>query len=280
MPEPIVAPVAPPEHGQRNINAEHSDRIIPPVVAQPILGKFKDQAALEAAYTEAEKKITEYGTKYKDYDDYSTIGKPSEIKEALDWARNVKTAMERGLLKPAAEAEASRQSNAPAKLPWDDDNWAYKPAGEQAKALAEYTQSEVKKYVDQIASQYGQQIQGLRATDGREKALLLKTLQAVAKNPNLDANEILAEAAQYAQRSPEELLDMVMEARLNTPETRSKEIEEKVAERVAEELQRQESKRYTDILQTSKPKFGRTTATREAENREILNSLAKQGIRF
>ena len=63
-------PTAPAEHQTRNINAEYKDR----VVTQPSEGpklpeKFKDVDSLVAAYNEAEKKITEYGTKYKDYDD-------------------------------------------------------------------------------------------------------------------------------------------------------------------------------------------------------------------
>jgi hypothetical protein len=285
MPEntPITpqTPVAPEEHKVRNINPEYKDRIAPAQPAFQLPEKFKSNEDLLNAYTEAEKKITEYGTKYKDYDDYSAIGKPSAIKEALEWARNVKTAMEQGLLKPAAEAQATQQQQQqPSKHPWEDEAWAYKQPGEQAQAIADYTQSQIKTYVDQLASQYGQQIQSLRQTDGREKAIMLKTLQAVAKNPNLDANDLLAKAAQYAGKSPEDLLDMVMEMELNTPEARDKALEAKVAARVAEEQQKWEKSKFTDILQTQRPKFGRTPQNREAENRSILEALSKQGIRF
>jgi hypothetical protein len=259
----------------------HQDRIAPPEPSAPILGKFKDQAALEAAYTEAEKKITEYGTKVKDYEDYASIGKPSEIKEALDWARNVKTAMERGLLTPKEAQQAVNQGPpSQTRAPWEDDNWAYKQPNEQAQALAAHTEAQVKKYVDQIAAQYGQQLSGFRQTDGREKALLLKVVEAVAKNPSLNANEMLTQAAQLAQRSPEELIDMVMDAQMNSPEMREKAVEAKVATRLAEEQQKWEKSKFNDVLHTQKPKFGRTPANREAENRQILESLAKQGIRI
>src|SRR5712675_285640 len=129
MPDEQTPQVTPPitEHARpaalpREMYPTHADRTTPPVDSAPILGKFKDQAALEAAYTEAEKKITEYGTKYKDYDDYSKIGKQSEITEALDWARNVKTAMERGLLTPKQAEAAVAQGPQTSKAPWDAED--------------------------------------------------------------------------------------------------------------------------------------------------------------
>src|SRR5882672_7538295 len=135
MPDEITTPApqgtTEPTHARpaalpREMYPQHADRLPPSDPASPILGKFKDQAALEAAYTEAEKKITEYGTKYKDYDDYSKIGKPSEINEALDWARNVKTAMERGLLTPKQAEQVVAQGPQSNKAPWDAEDWAYK----------------------------------------------------------------------------------------------------------------------------------------------------------
>jgi len=76
------------------------------------------------------------------------------------------------------------------------------------------------------------------------------------------------------------LIDMVMEGRLNSPEAREKDINAKVEARLAEEKQRWEKSKFNDVIQTQRPKFGRTPANREAENRSILESLAKNGIRL
>ena len=154
----------------REMYPTHQDRQDPPSYKLP--EKFKTVDDLVKAYSEAETKITEYGTKYKNYDDYAQIGPPDQIKQALDWARNVKAAMDRGELRHQAEATATKQleqTPSTSSAPWDADDWAYKQPNEQSRAMFEYQQAETRKYIDGLAAQYGKQIDAFRQNDGREK---------------------------------------------------------------------------------------------------------------
>ena len=274
----------PAEHKVRNVNAEYVNRS-PATEQQPSLKlpeKFKTVDDLVKAYAEAESKITEYGTKYKNYDDYAKIGPPDQIEQALNWAREVKAAMDSGKLRHVAEAEATRkiENQQQNTAPWDAQDWEFKPESERARAMFEYQQAQTKSYIDSLAAQYGKQIEGYRQTDGREKALMLKTIKAAINNPGADPEQLLERMAQYATKSPEELLQMVLDGQSNTPESRQKEIDRIVETRLAEKRQDWEKERFNDFTTSRKPKFSSKSTDRATEDRDILSKLAKEGFRW
>lgn len=240
-------------------------------------GKYESPEALEAAYLAAQSKISEYGEKYKGYDEYAKIGPPDKISEAITWARSMKQALDAGLLVPKDAAAPRTQPTTPT-VPWESENWELQTDAQRSAALASHVQSEVKKYVDGIAGQYGDQIQSQLGRDAREKAIMLKAVQMAMRNPSVDVDALLNKAAEYSSKSPDELLDIALGNLTDTPESRQSKIEAEVSKRLAEELQKQQAKQWSDITVTPKPRFGRQPKGRQEEDRAILESLSKQGI--
>jgi hypothetical protein len=247
-------------------------------------GKTSEDIA--KSYLELESKYGETSGKLKDYDSYSKIGKPEDIAQAIEWAKNMKQALDKGLLVPKGQQQqtAPVQNGSVPTEPWKADDWAYKSPAEQFQMMAEHLQNQNKSYIDGIAKQYGDQLQGLTAQDARQKSILLKAIKTAIKNPDTDPEELLAQAAEYAQKSPEELIEMVLEARGNTPASRQAEIDKLVNQKLAEKIQEYEARQLADITAQSTPRrpgFGQQAMkNREAENKAIIEGLAKQGIKL
>lgn len=243
-----------------------------------ILGKFNSQADLEKAYQEAESKITEYGTKYKDYDRYAELGPADKIQEALSWARERAAEIQAGKLGYQQAAPARQTTNQ--EQPWAAEDWAYRTPDQQARAMSDYIQAANQRYIDAKAAEYGQQINGLSQRDAREKTILTKAIQLAISNPGTDIGTILEQAAQLGAKPPEELLDMAFKNLTNDPKRQEADFERRVAERVAEAQQKWEASKFSDITSARKPRFGRQNVTRQDEDKNILESLAKQNIRL
>lgn len=251
--------------------------------------KFAGKSAEDIAksYLELERSYGERSSKLQELESYSKIGPADQVAQAIEWARGINAKIAAGELVPASQRKEAAKiaSQAENTHPWDSEEWAYKSPAEQSAAIAAYTQGEVKKYVDQIASQYGQQIQGLAGRDSKEKSILVKALKTAIRNPTIDPEELLNEAAQLAGKSAEELIDMVMDARSNSPESMQKKIDDAVAVKMAEARQKWEADQLSDLTKQVGPAKPRIRALgksegREAENRSILENLAKQGIRL
>ena len=77
---------------------------------------------------------------------------------------------------------------------------------------------------------------------------------------------------------------MVLEARGNTPASRQAEIDKLVNQKLAEKIQEYEARQLADITAQSTPRrpgFGQQAMkNREAENKAIIEGLAKQGIKL
>ncbi len=275
MPDPVVnpAPASAPAPSDKSGPAF--------TMPEKFTGKSLEDVA--KSYVELEKLHGDTAARQKDYDEYAKIGPVGDISEALSWARNMKAALDRGLIVPAGQAPAKKDAPAADSEPWSADDWAYKSPAEQAKAMSDFTQRQIKTYVDTLASQYGEQIKGLGARDGREKAILMKVIKTAIKHPEMDPEELLTQAAELGSKSPEELVDLVMETRSHTPEARKSEVDKLVETRLAEEKQKWEASLHSDLTSSApRPRAFKaaTPTTRQDEDRGIIEGLAKQGIRL
>ena len=240
----------------------------------------KSPEDIARSYVELEKQYGSHAEKLKGLDAYSKLGTVDQINEALTWAREAYQKRQAGEWIDKAAAKAAPSN--PAAAPWDADDWAYKSPAEQFKAFSDYQQSQSKSYIDQIAGQYGQQIGSLAQRDAREKAILLRAVKAAVQNPGVDPEQILAEASGLASKSAEELIDMYLESRQNSPEALSKRIADETAKAVAAARQEWEAKQQEELYKPAGPPKSRLikSQTREDEFKLIQQNLAKHGIRF
>lgn len=244
----------------------------------------KSPEDIAKSYVELEKQYGSHAEKLKGLDAYTQLGTPEQINEALAWARDHYQKVQRGELVEKGKVQHKEVAPDSSKAPWDADDWAYKSPQEQFKAFSDYQQSQSKSYIDQIAGQYGQQIGNLAQRDAREKAILLRAVKAAVQNPGVDPEQILAEASQLAGKSAEELIDMYLESRQNSPEALQKKIADETAKAVAAARQEWEAKQQEELYRQAgppKPRLGLLKSqTREEELKLITQNLAKQGIRF
>lgn len=259
-------------------------------IPEKFAGKSIEDVA--KSYVELERNYSKAAEAQKALEAYSKIGPADQLGEAINWSRNTFQELQKaGMIGPNGELRISKSAPKPetkpegssTSAPWDDDSWNYKTPQEHAKALAEYQQAQVKAYVDQVAGEYGKQIQSLAGRDQREKSILLRTIKSALKTGQ-DPEEILNKTSELAGKSAEELMDLYLESLNHSPEALEKTIAEKVATAVANARQEWEAKQQDDLLKQSTPPKPRLKAlqstTREEENRAIFQKLAKDGIRF
>ena len=254
--------------------------------------KFKDKSAedIARAYAELEsqhgKLASEVG-KYKGYDEVAKLGKPQEIVEAIQWARQVNQALKDGKITYKEAQKAMNQGpqggNQQGSAPWDSENFDYLTPREQAKAIMDYQKSqglgETKSYIDNIAQQYGSQIQQQYDLANKQQNILLKAIKQAIKNPDVDVEDLLSQAAELAGKGPEELLQMAMDARM-APKSMETEIEKRVNAKLAEKEQERinEQTKLINSATGRRPVFAKQTKTRDDENKQIFETLRKNGI--
>jgi len=287
MPEPIITPsssqqAAAAPQGQPAAGSEGFK------MPEKFAGKSAEEIA--KAYTELEsqhgKAASELG-KFKGYEDVVKLGSAKDISDAIAWARQVNQAFKEGRI-TAAQAKQAKQDGPPvdtgngSQAPWDNEQFDYLSPREQAKAIAEYNKrssfDSTKEYIDGIAKQYGDQLQNWNGMNQRQQNILLKAIKQAIKNPDVDPEELLTQAAELAGKGPEELLNMAMEARM-APKSMEAEVNKRVAAKLAEEEQNRIN-REAGMLSNSgrRPTFQKTNRSRDDENREILSKLKEQGI--
>lgn len=251
--------------------------------------KFAGKSAEDIArsYVELERAHSTAAERAKAVEAYTKLGTPEQLSEAIAWARDAFQKRQAGewIDKGAQKAAATKAEPSGSTLePWSSDDWAYKSPGEQAKALSDYQIAQTKAYIDQVASGYGEQIKGLAGRDQREKNILLRAISTAIKNPGIDPEAILNEAGSLASKNAEELIDMVLQMRQNSPEAQERQLNDKIAQAVAAERQKWEAAQQEDFFKQTAPPKTRLQAlksqSREDELRQIQQSLAKQGIRF
>ena len=279
--DPVPQSTPAPQTGQ-------SPQATPFTMPEKFAGKSAEDIA--RAYTEMERQMGTQASRLGDLDAYSKIGSAKDISEALDWARNMKAALDRGLIVPAGQKPAAQTTPAAPSRPWEDEAFAYKTPKEQFDAVYEHGRNDFTQYAQQLAQQYQtqlqQQVQALTQQDARQKAILMKAMEMGIRNPSVSPTEMLTEAATLATKTPEELIDMVLAARANGPEAIDKRVNDAVAAKLAERIQEHEAKQLADItsMATPKPKglgarvASNGLAAREAENRSIIDSLRKMDI--
>lgn len=262
-------------------------------VPEKFAGKSVEDVA--KAYVELEKMSGTQAAKLKNLESYEKIGAPEQITEALNWARGVKAMIEDGRLSPAQAKQALKEGpqgsqqafnsqNDEGSEPWSQEGWDFLTPAQQAKAMSSYvkgaTQKEIKSYVDGLAKNYGDEIQNIGGNWKREQAILLKAITSALKTPGADINSLLQGAADLASKTPEELLDMALEAQ-SSPAKQQAEIARLVEERVAKITQDRDNDRMKALTgatrPSSRPKFG-TGKTRQDEDRSLMDELKKKGI--
>jgi len=283
MPESTIASTTPPSTLGQPATQQAPSTSDGFAMPEKFNGKSPEDIA--RAYVELEKQYGQASSKVGALDAYAKIGTPEQIIQAIEYAQMAKRAIDSGEYVPKGKIASPAKTES--SKPWEADDWQYRSPSDQADAMSTYTQSQVQKYVDGIAAKYGEQIQGLAGRDAKEKSILVKAIEAARRNPNISIEELLNDAAGLAQKTPEELIDMAFQSRLQTPETRKAEIDKLVAAQVAEELQKRDAQRFTDFAKAGVPRvqMGQRGSSkvngfsqREAENKQIAENLAKMGI--
>lgn len=255
--------------------------------------KFAGKSAedIAKAYSELESqhgKLTNEAGKYKEWDEVAKLGKPKDVVEAINWARQVNQALKEGKITYKQAQQAVAQGPGPQggnDAPWDNENFDMLSPREQAKAIYDHQMNQgfnkTKSYIDEVAQGYGKQITDFGNMSKREQKLLFESIKAAIQNPGTDPEELLTQAAELASKSPEELLQMALQNKLS-PKTQEAEIEKRVTARLAEEEQKRQNETAKQISNATgrRPTFGNRTKTRDDENRAILQTLEKQGIKL
>ena len=285
MPEPIVSPVNAPAPAAPASPAPSGQ----PADGFKMPEKFASAKPedIAKAYVELESKLGEQGKKLGVVSEYEKLGSPKEVSEALQWARDQYARIQRGELIPKSGQASASPAAGPAgpQAPWQAEGWDFLPPAEQAAKMAQYNQqavmSQVTDYVNKLAAQYGQQIEGFRSTQSREQSLMLKAIQGALKSGGqVDLQAALEKAAEMATKSPEEFIEMAMQSIVN-PKAQEQDIEAKVTARVAEELQKRSNQQIDELNRHASPvpRFAQQAfKDRNAENRAIVENLNKQGI--
>lgn len=243
------------------------------------------------AYVELEKTLGEQGKKLGALGEYEKLGSTKDLAESLQWARDTYQKIQSGELTPRqaqrqAEQRQQQQQSTP-QAPWAADGWDFLPPAEQAAKMSDYNAkmvgAQVMEQVNKIAAAYGQQIEGMRATQSREQSIILKVLQAAqASGGKIDIAKALEAASEMATKAPEEYIDLAIQNMLS-PEAQKAEVEKLVATRVAEEKQKMQNQQVDDLsrIASPQPRFAtKVFENRNAENRAIVEKLSKQGINF
>ena len=285
MPEDVkptpAAPASPAPAGQ-------------PAAATTVPEKFKDAKVEDVikAYTELESKYGEQGSKLGALSEYEKYGSTKDVGEAIQWARDTYAKIQSGQLTPEAGAAAARPASAATagtpvagQAPWQAEGWDFLPPSEQAAKMSAYNQEAttraVMEQVQKIATEYGNQIQGMRQTQSREQSIMFKALQAaVANGGKIDLAKVLENAAAMANKPPEELIDMAVSNMLS-PDAQKAEVERQVTARLAEEKQKRDNENVDALnrISSPQPRFAtKLFENRNAENATIAKKLQEQGI--
>lgn len=244
------------------------------------------------AYTELETKLGAQGQRLGALAEYEKLGKPQELGQAIDWARETYQKINRGeYVSKADAAKAQAIANAPQSAgngpqePWKAEGWEFLPPAQQSAAMAAYTQAQSQAYLDtkvaEYVQQFGNQIQQMRGTQSREQSLIMKALELAQSNPGkVDLRQLLQSAADMATKPPEEYMELALQSMVN-PQNNEAEIERRVTARMAEEAQKKQNEDIGNINRaaSSTPRFAtKLFKDRNEENGAIMRQWQKDGI--
>jgi hypothetical protein len=250
--------------------------------------KFAGKSAedIAKAYSELESQYGKSQSAAKVAEAYARHGSPEDVQRIVEWATQADQMLKNGQLVKAGQQAKVSPLQAPAN-PWDADDWVLKSEGEKYNILSQKAIEAAQQHIDARAAEYGKQIEGIAARDAREKSILVQAIELARAN-NTPIETILSDAAEIGKKSPEELLQMALAARHNTPEARDAEVKKLVAAGVQEELQKREAAQMADFTRATTPRVSSLVrahkekdgfAQREAENRQILGKLSELGIK-
>lgn len=299
MADPIVNPAAAPTQGQPPAGGSATGA--PPTEGQFVVPeKFKGKSIedIAKAYADLE---SQYGKVSSEVGDYKKLGPANEVGQALDWARKQYQAVKSGKViyvdesgQPATRATGNRAPEgaipaaAPGQTPpWESTDFEFLPQREQYRQINSWNQAQMsgdfRKYVDDQAASLRQYAEEYTGNQARQMQVLIKTVDAALKSAGskLSVEEILTKAAGQYARNPEDVIAELSQPRM-TQEEQDAEINRR-AEKLALEMRQKEANDALSLgvtRATPRPRLAATPKTRQDEDRTILESLAKNGIRF
>ena len=187
---------------------------------------------------ELEKKYSELESWRKEreptYEKYSKYGTPEQIENALRWAQQ-------GILldqKIRAGEYVPKGSGAPPQPSADPfDTYDELDGRGQARVMRDYLTTELRKLVTGELDPYNKRLEQLQSSLAGQLQLISRTMPLLAKNPDLNPEELFAESVEEYARSPEKMLQLIVERKM-APQMQAKTIKEAVDKALEEERAR------------------------------------------
>jgi hypothetical protein len=203
----------------------------------------------------------EWEPRSKDWEAWSELGKPDELKQVVNWAKTVAAPIVQRIAK--GEAYLLNDADYKAYKGWADktgngtrqaadaggssaDDDLYAPI---KKSLAEELKAELNRLVDERAKTVDAGLKQFIKTTQDQLNLFGHVQKLQRQNPNLDFDQLLQKAAARSTMTAEQLLNELIdsEGKLSGMEA---EIEKRVAAKLAEAETAKENARTTTLLET------------------------------
>lgn len=261
--------------------------------------EFKGKSAEEIAqrYLETKTNYDKLDTEYKSYkgewdarkpqwDEYSALGEPKTVNEAIKWAREVAAPM----VQKVAKGEAFLLNDADYKA---YKNWADKTANGTRQPVQDDASDELFKPVEQRltekllsqmderinarASQFDKNFSGGMKAFQDQLNLFAKVQRMQAQNPDVNFDDLLQEGAQFANAAPDAMLEQLLAMKVEKSNF-DKRLEAAVAAKLAEKEVGKDNDVVKALMENRRVGMNSTAAkpTRENTLRNLVNALNKK----
>ncbi|TAK94590.1 hypothetical protein EPO05_06105 [Patescibacteria group bacterium] len=213
-------------------------------------------------------KYTELEGKYKAWDGF---GEPATVKQTMDFARQVVTALQSGQSavfdpetgKVLFKSVSTQNPAAPAD-PFDGIDEL--PPREMAARLRDIVRNELAGTVKQDVENVKKLINDALGNLGGQQKLFMTAARLAQQHPDVPFEELVAEATRMSSMTPEQLLEAALQQKLS-PAQQQKIIEQKVQEALAARQQEQENEE-AQLLAPKMSPFMSRMADREQAHKD------------
>lgn len=261
--------------------------------------EFKGKSAEEIAqrYLETKTNYDKLDTEYKSYkgewdarkpqwDEYSALGEPKTVNEAIKWAREVAAPM----VQKVAKGEAFLLNDADYKA---YKNWADKTANGTRQTVQDDASDELFKPVEQRltekllglmderinsrASQFDKNFSGGMKALQDQLNLFAKVQGMQTKNPGVNFDDLLKRGAELANAAPDQLLEQLLSMEVEKSSFDQR-LEAAVAAKLAEKEVGKDNDVVKALMENRRVGMNSTAAkpTRENTLRNLVNALNKK----
>lgn len=261
--------------------------------------EFKGKSAEEIAqrYLETKTNYDKLDTEYKSYkgewdarkpqwDEYSALGEPKTVNEAIKWAREVAAPM----VQKVAKGEAFLLNDADYKA---YKNWADKTANGTRQPVQDDASDELFKPVEQRltekllsqmderinarASQFDKNFSGGMKALQDQLNLFAKVQGMQTKNPGVNFDDLLKRGAELANAAPDQLLEQLLSMEVEKSSFDQR-LEAAVAAKLAEKEVGKDNDVVKALMENRRVGMNSTAAkpTRENTLRNLVNALNKK----